>query len=183
MRNKITVLLIILLCFVLLGATFLFGKKIGEKQSIGVQAINSESSLQNKTSLEQQEDNRQFQQVVETRDLDKCGSLQNQEMQNDCRAEIAMNLAIEKGDVTYCENINSENLKRVDCENAIKFDKVNKEQSVEACNEILDENVRQNCQFNFYNTKAIETKDAAVCENIVLQINKDLCRENVTNAE
>lgn len=128
-----------------------------------------------KTELELQQ---QVADIVATKDFSQCGNVSDAMYKVVCVNNIALNLAQETQDLSYCQKIDNALVPISDCERQIIFTKSVTKGDVAVCSETNDAVIREECIAGFWQTKAFNEGNTKLCENIGNEFNKNYCYDN-----
>ena len=171
-----TILFAIIAILLLVGVFFL-GAFWKEKQIIFPDFGPNDGLIDNQQeSPVQEEPSEEYIQAVSNRDEKACETLKEGE-KTLCKRDIIVNIANEKKDKAECDKLQDQT-EISDCKDGITFN-IAVEGDILACNSLSDEITKQSCILNAWNTKAINEKNPAICDNISEKMNQDLCKENV----
>ena len=98
-------------------------------------------------------------------------------LQSNCKENIILAKAAANNDASLCLGIPNEDMKK-NCAVKVVFAESIKKDTADSCNTLQDADSVSSCKFNFWNQKAIKDKKIALCDNVDLDMNKQLCREN-----
>lgn len=87
--------------------------------------------------------------IVKTEDFDKCGQLTDELYKIICVNNIALNLAKETQDVSYCQKLDDKLIRRGDCERQIVFNKALEKNDIKICEQITEKDKADICYNNF----------------------------------
>lgn len=94
-----------------------------------------------------------------------------------CRNNIALNLAKEKGDVRYCNDIDNVLVSTADCERQVLYVVSIDRESIDACDAASIPEVRAQCRDAFFLALALKKKDASICNRAETQQAKMSCSD------
>lgn len=123
---------------------------------------------------------KQASEIIKTKDLSKCEEIPNEMFRKVCTNNIALNLAQDTGDVSYCKKLDNELISISDCEKKTAMESSLQKGSVESCNFLPDENDKAICLNNFYQTKSISEKNISLCDGIKEIETRNLCKDQYT---
>ncbi len=114
--------------------------------------------------------------IIKGKDLAACDKISTEKDSVICRNTIALTLAKEKLDASFCEKLdNKEN--QANCQKAVLYDKAEL-QGVEVCQQAGTEEEKRDCEKEYYFTMAIQKNDAAQCVNLKNEEDISKCRED-----
>ena len=117
--------------------------------------------VESRTELQIQE---QLGELIKGGNFDDCKKIGNAYYETVCVNNVALQLAQERLDVSYCQKIDNKLVPIADCERKIIFTKsINKEDAA-ACDETKNEELRLQCRTELYLGLAFKKNDVSVCE-------------------
>ena len=116
--------------------------------------------------------------IIKTGDFDKCQEIENQIYRTVCINNIALNLAQEKQDISYCQKLDDELVSIAGCERQVLFTKSQDKEDINVCNETKNSEIQKECQESFWPSLALNKKDINLCNNITVEQEKNSCRDN-----
>ncbi|HGJ66374.1 TPA: hypothetical protein ENS27_13505 [bacterium] len=128
-----------------------------------------------KTEAEIQE---QMAEIIKSKDDRKCKEINNEIYQTACVNNIALNLAKETGDISYCQKIDDKLMSKKNCEGLIVMKKAIEKEDIKFCKEATDKQIMKNCEGTFWLALARKKKDIDMCQNIELEQNKANCHDS-----
>lgn len=132
--------------------------------------------LQELTSENEMKFQEQASEIIKTKDFSRCQEIPNEMYRKVCTNNIALNLAQETGDFSYCDKLDGELLSVSDCKkNVITKSSVEKNK-VEICNDLSDENEKKVCFDNFYQIKSLSEKNIGLCDMITEIDKRNSCK-------
>lgn len=164
MNKKIIVIILITLAILISTAFFYF---IIFRKETGLKVSPSESDLQ-----------KQLSEVVENKNFAKCDEIKDDFYKKVCVNNVAVELAKENLDLSYCEKVDGELISESYCQEQVLFLKFEKEETGEFCKELQDASEQENCLINFYNRLALKKDDADICQNIANTKQAELCHDS-----
>lgn len=133
----------------------------------------SESSLSNEQILRLQE---QVGEIIASKDFSKCDNVSSPYYRTVCINNIALNLAQEKQDITYCQRLDDRLLSIYECEASIVFGKSLANEDIGVCAETKNDILRKRCEKNFWPSLALKKADINLCNNVQPE-EKIVCRD------
>jgi len=113
--------------------------------------------------------------IIKTKDFRKCESVNSELYRKVCINNIALNLAKETGDISYCQMVDNELIPISECEREAIFDYSLQKEDITICNKTKNSELKRECYQNFWPRLAMKKKNPQLCENIVNQSEKNLC--------
>lgn len=137
--------------------------------------LNTTKVVEVKTELELQQ---QVADIVATKDFSQCSKVSDLIYKVVCVNNIALNLAQETQDLSYCQKIDNNLVPISDCERQIIFTKSVTKGDVKVCEETNDAMIKEECITGYWQTKAYKEGNTALCENIGNEFGKNFCYDN-----
>jgi hypothetical protein len=128
-----------------------------------------------KTELQLQQ---QVADIVATKDFSQCSKVSDAMYKVVCVNNIALNLAQETQDLSYCQKIDNALVPISDCERQIIFTKSVTKGDVSVCGETNDATIKEECIAGFWQAKAFNEGNTTLCENISNEFGKNYCYDN-----
>lgn len=167
--NKKTIITIIIILAILISAAssyfFIFNKIEVEPSKDGLTF--NESDLQEQLS-----------EVVGNKTFAKCDEIKDDFYKKVCVNNVAVELAKENLDLSYCEKVDGELISESYCQEQVLLLKFEKEETGDFCKELQDASEQENCFINFYNRLALQKDNADICQNIADTKQAELCHDN-----
>lgn len=121
--------------------------------------------------------------IIRSKDFNRCQEIKDEVYQKVCINNIALNLAEEKQDISYCQKIDGQLIPIEECEREIIFQKAIDEGKTDACEETNNQGLQQECKENFWSDSAVKKSDIALCNNVEGEQGKNVCRDNYVFAK
>lgn len=128
-----------------------------------------------KTELELQQ---QVADIVATKDFLQCSEVSDALYKVVCVNNIALNLAQETQDLSYCQKIDNNLVPISDCERQIIFTKSIVKNDVKVCEETTNTTIKEECITGYWQAKAYKEGNTALCENVSNEFGKNFCYDN-----
>lgn len=120
-----------------------------------------------------------FLEAVRTKDFESCGRLADEVQKITCVNNIAMALAQEKKDISYCQKItNNTEFSVAGCERSIIVPKSLKEKDAAVCEEAKDPELQKQCRGTFWTSEALKKENIGLCDNLSDSIQKTACQDS-----
>lgn len=114
--------------------------------------------------------------IIEQKDLTACDKIPTEKDSVICRNTIALILAKEKLDASFCEKLdNKEN--QANCQKMVFYEKAERE-GVQVCQQAGTEEEKRDCEKEYYLTMAIQKNDAVQCVNLKNEEDINKCQED-----
>ncbi|MEA3344190.1 MAG: hypothetical protein U9Q16_00700 [Patescibacteria group bacterium] len=113
--------------------------------------------------------------IIKTNDFNGCDQIEDEIYRTACVNNIAMNLAQEKQDISYCEKIDNKLMSIASCERRVLFKKSLAEEHISICNETENNEIQQQCKDRFWPLLAVKKGDIDLCQNVFIDDYKVLC--------
>lgn len=113
--------------------------------------------------------------IIKTNDFDKCQEIENQLYRTVCINNIALNLAEETQDISYCQRLDDELVSISNCEKQVLLKKSLDKEDINVCDETKNSEIQKECKENFWLFLAREKKDIKLCDNITIEQEKNSC--------
>lgn len=150
----------------------LFPKKTGLSPA-------SQKSLKASLADENKSDEQKLQErvsaIVAGKDFGRCNEIQDEMYRKVCINNIALNLAQEKQDASYCQKMDGKLMSVADCESQVVPQKALEQQDVKICQEAETSEIQTACYENFWLDSALQKSDIKLCENLATSQEKDIC--------
>jgi len=166
--KKIIIPLIVAVIIVGFG-TYLYFPQIFSK------ILNATKEVEVKTELELQQ---QVADIVATKDFSQCNKVSDEIYKVVCVNNIALNLAQETQDLSYCQKIDNTLVPISDCERQIIFTKSVTKGDIKVCEETKDAAIKEECITGYWQAKAFNEGNTALCENIGNEFGKNYCYDS-----
>lgn len=134
-------------------------------------------SSQKETIVKKTEPLEQLARIIKTKNLDSCNQIMDDEQEKICVNNVALALAQEKLDVSYCQKLDGASVSIADCEKRIILSKAIKEEKADACNSAPEDHRRQ-CRISFYHQLAIKKDNAMACDGLDSIDLVNSCKDN-----
>lgn len=158
----IGVILIIALIFI--GLMWLGAKESGDTVKKEFSETEKELKLQEQVS-----------EIIKTKDFTQCDKINDATNKTVCVNNIALNLAQEKQDVSYCQKIDDKLIPRAECKWQIVSTKALEKENIEVCKEAQNKEIQTQCAANFYNSLALKKNDIEICNQLKDNEKTDNC--------
>lgn len=109
--------------------------------------------------------------IVKGKDFSECEKIKDDLYKTVCVNNIALNLAKEKQDISYCEKVDNAFIPRKSCEQDVILPKSINKEDIAVCQETKDAELRVRCQNSFYTQLALKKGDIKICDK---EKNKDV---------
>jgi len=116
--------------------------------------------------------------IIKAGDFNKCQEIENQIYRTVCINNIALNLAQERQDISYCQKLDDELVSIAGCERQVLFTKSQDKEDINVCSETKNSEIQKECQKSFWPSLALNKKDIDLCDNIIVEQEKNSCRDN-----
>lgn len=116
--------------------------------------------------------------IIKTNDFNKCQEIKNELYNTVCVNNIALNLAEEKQDISYCQKLDNKLVSIAGCERQVLLKKSQDKKDIDVCNETKNSEIQKECKDNFWPLLALKKKDINLCENITTEQEKNSCYDN-----
>ena len=126
--------------------------------------------------LTEQELQEQAAEIIKTKNLEACQQIDDKLYKTVCTNNIALNLAKEKQDVSYCQELDDKLVSIANCERQVLFEKSLELENISVCDEAQTTEVKDECKDAFWLSLALKKEDVVVCENAGSE--KDACSDN-----
>ena len=143
-------------------------------------------AAESRTELQIQE---QLGELIKGGNFDDCEKIGNAYYETVCVNNIALQLAQERLDVSYCQKIDNKLIPIADCERQVVVKKSIERESVAICDEATDGDVREQCKASFLIGLAYKKNDVSICDREQDSVRRNECvdmyvfqREYVTNS-
>ena len=168
MKKKNIYFLIFILVALLVGGTavYYYSKK-SEKAPVSETVSETE-----KLSARQE----QLRKAIEGKDLAACDKIPTKEDSVICRNTIAITLAKEKLDASFCGILDKKENQNT-CVKEVFYDKAEKE-GVAVCQQAGTEEEKRDCEKEYYFTMATQKNDITQCVNLKNEEDINKCRED-----
>jgi len=133
------------------------------------------TTLTQKQEIEIQD---QVSEIIKTNDFDKCVEVQNEIYRTACVNNIALNLAQEKQDISYCQKIDDKLMSIASCETRVLFKKSLDQEHISICNETANKEIQQQCKDRFWPLLAVKKENIDLCQNVFIDDDKAVCVDN-----
>lgn len=135
----------------------------------GVLPQNSELQLQGQTE-----------QIVKTGDFNRCQEINDDVYRKVCTNNIALNLAQQKLDSSYCQKIDGKLMSAEECDRRVMGEKMAKATSIAVCQQALTDTVKKECEDNFYSNSGFiaNSVDINACSRAPTTEQEDDCYDS-----
>lgn len=131
--------------------------------------------IEPKTELQLQE---QAGEIIKMKDFKRCDEIKDETYKTVCINNIALNLAQEKQDISYCQKIDDKLIPIKDCERQVIFTKSLEKEDINICKETQNQEIQKQCQDSFWPSLALAKNDVNLCNNALAEQEKSFCRDN-----
>jgi len=152
------------------SAYFITESFISLSQSQPIQKSSQEASVGKDQTVEQR-----VADIIKTGNFGLCQEIKDQTFRTVCTNNIALNLAKEKKDVSYCQKLDNHLVPIADCEQEVIHDKALEEENISICGQASDESVRNLCRENFYLELSLIKNDINICNQIQKEDQSEYC--------
>lgn len=121
--------------------------------------------------------------IIKTKDLTKCGAVNDATYSAVCINNIALNLAQEQNNISYCSHLDDKLVSRAQCEQQVVFQKSIKEENIAVCKESTFSDIVKKCEESFYTSLALKKNDVTVCSQNPDESKRALCHDQVMVSE
>ncbi len=168
-KNKFFVcVLVIALPLVFLAIYFYY-------QLAGKQEITKPVKTEVETELQLQE---QAGEIIKTKDFKRCDEIKDETYQIVCVNNIALNLAEETQDISYCQKIDNTLVSIEGCERQVIFKKSLGDEDIGVCGETQNQKIQKECQDGFWLKLALKKDNATLCNNHQAEQEINYCRDS-----
>lgn len=130
-------------------------------QLIGVFDNAPALATDNRTELQIQEE---LGVLIQTGSFDECKKINDAYYETVCINNIALALADEKLDVSFCQKIDNKLIPIIECERQVVMKKSIEREDMHICDEATDSGVREQCRTSFAIGLALKKNDIRACE-------------------
>jgi len=116
--------------------------------------------------------------IIKTKDFNRCDEIKDEMYHTVCINNIALNLAQETQDISYCQKIDNKLVPIRDCESQVIFKKSLDKESIAICDETKDQELQKQCRNSFWPSLALKKQDNKLCDNIQTEPEKTFCYDN-----
>ena len=116
---------------------------------------------------------------IGTSDLDRCQSIDSEELAVVCVNNIAYDLAIKNSDIKWCSYLDDEMLRVDDCEREILLNNALEQLDTSVCEMASSESVRDDCTTAVLYQKALSEMDKEVCTLIPYEWQRNNCIQEI----
>lgn len=102
--------------------------------------------------------------AIKTKDFSACRAIKNEMYRVVCVNNIAINLAQETGDISYCSKIDGKLVPVSECESSAIMKLSAGKEDITICSQASEETTRTACQSAFYSSLAQKKNDPSVCD-------------------
>ena len=176
-KNLNIILIILIIIAVILGLSFflprLFDSGLSRQKQQNFLSRQFDP-LSDKDKYAYQE---QLAKVIAKRDFAGCGRITDALYKTVCVNNIALKLAEETKDISYCQRIDGKLIPVQECEREIIFSQSIEKEDAEICGQTKDQELERRCRDNFYLQLSIKKNDITVCGQAV-QDQQEFCHDN-----
>lgn len=170
--NKKLIIVISVILVVVAGLVVLkyydFSKTSSDKEIImNTETEEGESKLQ-----EQAAD------IIKAKDFSRCDEISDPTYKAVCVNNIALNIAQETGDASYCDRMDNKLVPKEDCERQAVFAKSVENEDIKVCGGATMESVRRDCENGLWQSLAFKRGSIKLCENIKTENERNYCHDN-----
>lgn len=178
-NDKLKIVVYFLLVFIFIISSYFGFQYLLNPQNINKRAkINTAEEINKtpeKTGLYWQE---QADEIIKTNDFNKCDEIEDELYRKVCVNNIALNLANEKQDISYCEKLDNELVPIADCESRVIYAKAMDKEDISVCEETENQELRKSCENSFWLSYAIKKEDISICGNKTGEAEKNACHNS-----
>lgn len=120
--------------------------------------------------------------ILNQKDLERCKEIHNSLYQKVCINNIALTLAQETQNISYCEMLDGELIPKEECERIVIFNKSLSLEDINVCKETQNPKLQSACKETFWAVMAIKKRNSSYCENLP-ENKKILCYDRYTFQE
>jgi hypothetical protein len=121
---------------------------------------------------------KQIAEIIKTKDFNKCQEVQDATYRTACINNIALNLAQETQDLSYCQKIDNNLVSIEGCERQVIFQKSLDKENISVCNEAQNQAVQKECQDIFWLNLALKKDDVSLCNNYKAEQESNYCQDS-----
>ncbi len=129
-------------------------------------------NLEIKDDLKLQE---QAAEIIKSKNFDRCQEIKDNGYQKVCVNNIALNLAQEQQDLSFCQKLDNALVGIESCEREIIFKKAIDKEDIKVCGETKNSQLKKECEDKFWPDLAIKKGDINVCNDISVESAKENC--------
>lgn len=116
--------------------------------------------------------------IVKTKNIETCLGVKDEMYRAVCRNNVALRLAEETLNVSYCEYLDDILVSKASCQQGVVFKKSIKEEDVNVCGLLPDPKLQQVCRNEFWiNPSVLTGKDVSFCEVAQAGSEQLLCKD------
>ncbi len=104
--------------------------------------------------------------LIKSKDFSSCSQVDDNLYKKVCVNNIALNLAYEKLDITYCQKLDDELVSIDDCVSTVAFQGAIENNDITFCKDIIDDELQKDCEVSFYQQMSIIDENVALCDNL-----------------
>lgn len=150
----------------------LFSKKIKPPSA-------SQSSLKSSLADENKSEEQKLQErvsvIIASRDLNRCNEIKDETYRKVCVNNIALNLAQEKQDASYCQKVDGSLISLSQCESEVIPEKALNEKDIKVCDEATSSEITSVCQKDFWSRLAAKEENIKECDNLTAGAERNRC--------
>lgn len=117
----------------------------------------------------------QMAEIVKSENFDRCQEIEDKTYQTACINNIALNLANEKQDLSFCQKLDDKLVSIETCEREIIFSKSIDKEDISVCGETKNSQLKKECEDSFWPSLALKKGDIRLCDNISDESAKENC--------
>lgn len=151
-----------------------YGNYKNKSEEINLLSVQKMDELSNADKYKYQ---KQMAAVIATKDFSRCEIVADSVYRAGCINNIAVHSAVESLDISYCQKIDNQLASRDNCERHVIFQNSVEKEDVEVCGAIHDQELREQCQDNFYLQTAFRKQDPSACELAPIE-RRNICHDN-----
>lgn len=121
----------------------------------------------------------QIAEIIKSKDITRCGAVTDAIYSAACVNNIALTLAEERGDISYCARVDGKLVSRTQCEQQVVYKKSLQNEDIAVCKESTFENIVKQCEESFYFSLALKKNDPTVCYRDSDKTKGDMCYDRV----
>ncbi|MEK7452618.1 MAG: hypothetical protein AAB614_00085 [Patescibacteria group bacterium] len=131
--------------------------------------------LSNVTTLNEREIQKNTLEIIKTKDFSLCENISDITYKSVCINNIAMMLAKESGDISYCQKMDGKLITTQECEIQTLSVKLSESGDATLCDKFTNQVSKDDCKNGFYLSVSQEKGDISLCKNIKNKTDSDLC--------
>lgn len=116
--------------------------------------------------------------IIKTKDFNRCDEIKDEMYRTVCINNIALNLAQETQDISYCQKIDNKLVPIRDCEAQIIFQKFLDKEDINVCKETKNQELQKQCQESFWPSLALKKENIKLCDQVEIEKERNYCHDN-----